>query len=248
MSTALLSVKGLHVSYGPIRALRGIDLQVHAGETVAIVGANGAGKTTLMKALSGLLPLAQGSAQFLNHDIEHTATHVLAQAGMLHVPEGRGTLQRMVVEENLRLAWEIRPSATPFESALHEVYQRFPRLQERRHQWAGNLSGGEQQMLAIARALMNRPQLLLLDEPSMGLSPRYRQEVFQILADLRDSGLGILLVEQNVRSALRLAHRAHVLSQGVFTASGAAADLARDPAVVAGYLGHGKLSPTPDTA
>lgn len=245
MSTPLLSVRDLHVSYGPIRALRGLDLTVEAGETVAIVGANGAGKTTLMRAISGLLPMAQGSIHFLNHSVAHTPTHALAQAGMLHVPEGRGTLQRMVVDENLRLAWEIRPSPQSFEDALSDVYQRFPRLKERRQQLAGNLSGGEQQMLAIARALMNRPQLLLLDEPSMGLSPRYRQEVFQILADLRDCGLGILLVEQNVRSALRLAHHAHVLTQGVFTASGKAVDLANDPAVLAGYLGHGKLSQTP---
>ena len=242
MSNPILSVRDLHVSYGPIRALRGLDLTVHAGETVAIVGANGAGKTTLMRAISGLLPLARGTVHFLNHSVAHTPTHALAQAGMLHVPEGRGTLQRMMVDENLRLAWEIRPSETSFENALGDVYQRFPRLQERRHQMAGNLSGGEQQMLAIARALMNRPQLLLLDEPSMGLSPLYRQEVFRILADLRDTGLGILLVEQNVRSALRLAHRAHVLSQGVFTASGQASELADDPAVLAGYLGHGKLT------
>ncbi len=244
MSDVILSVSDLHVSYGPIRALRGIDLQVHAGETVAIVGANGAGKTTLMRALSGLLPVSQGKAVFLNRDITRTPTHVLAHAGMLHVPEGRGTLQRMMVEENLRLAWEVRPSADSFESARQEVYQRFPRLQERRHQLAGNLSGGEQQMLAIARALINRPQLLLLDEPSMGLSPLFRHEVFRILADLRDTRMGILLVEQNVRSALRLAHRAHVLSQGVFTASGDASELANDPAVAAGYLGHGKLNPT----
>ena len=168
MSTPLLSVRDLHVSYGPIRALRGLDLTVHAGETVAIVGANGAGKTTLMRAISGLLPLARGTVHFLNHSVANTPTHALAHAGMLHVPEGRGTLQRMMVDENLRLAWEIRHSETPFEAALSDVYQRFPRLQERRHQMAGNLSGGEQQMLAIARALMNRPQLLLLDEPSMG--------------------------------------------------------------------------------
>jgi branched-chain amino acid transport system ATP-binding protein len=147
----------------------------------------------------------------------------------------------MRVDENLRLAWEIRPSSTPFETAAESVYERFPRLKERRHQLAGNLSGGEQQMLAIARALINRPQLLLVDEPSMGLSPLFTKEVFHVLAELRDSGMTILIVEQNVRSALRLAHLAYVLNQGVFTASGAAAKLADDPAIVAGYLGHGKV-------
>jgi branched-chain amino acid transport system ATP-binding protein len=241
MSAPLLEVRDLHASYGPIRALRGISLSVAAGETVAIVGANGAGKSTLMRALSGILPIASGEARFLDRDIRLARPHALARAGMLHVPEGRGTLQGMRVEENLRLAWEIRPSATPFENALALVYDRFPRLRERHAQAAGNLSGGEQQMLAIARALINRPQLLLVDEPSMGLSPLFTREVFRVLAELRDSGMTILIVEQNVRSALSLAHRAYVLNQGVFTASGSAAEMAGDPAIVAGYLGHGKV-------
>ena len=231
----ILEVSDLHVSYGPIKALRGVSLSVSEGETVSIVGANGAGKSTLMRALSGILPIASGQAVFLDNDIRTIKAHQLARLGMLHVPEGRGTLQGMVVEENLRLAWEIRPSDRPFEKAVEEVYQRFPRLGERRKQLAGGLSGGEQQMLAIGRALINRPRLLLVDEPSMGLSP------FKVLAELRDSGMTILLVEQNVRSALDLAHRAYVLNQGVFLTSGDAAQLAKDPAIMASFLGHGKI-------
>jgi branched-chain amino acid transport system ATP-binding protein len=214
---------------------------VAAGETVAIVGANGAGKTTLMGALSGILPIARGRARFLDQEIGKTPAHRLARRGMLHVPEGRGTLQRMPVIENLRLAWEIRSCPTPFDVAAQQVFTRFPRLLARGDQLAGNLSGGEQQMLAIARAVINPPTLLLLDEPSMGLSPLLRKEVFRIVQELRDAGMTILLVEQNVRSALRVAHRAYVLNQGVFIGEGPAADLMDDPAIMAGYLGHGKI-------
>jgi branched-chain amino acid transport system ATP-binding protein len=242
MAEPVLQVDELHVSYGPIRALRGISLRVAAGETVAIVGANGAGKTTLMGALSGILSIAAGGARFLGRDIAKTSPHRLARQGMLHVPEGRGTLQRMPVAENLRLAWEIRPCATPFDAAAQQVFARFPRLLARRDQLAGNLSG-EQQMLAIARAVINPPTLLLLDEPSMGLSPLLRKEVFQIVQELRDAGMTILLVEQNVGSALRVAHRAYVLNQGVFVGEGSAAALMDDPAIMAGYLGHGKVRP-----
>jgi branched-chain amino acid transport system ATP-binding protein len=238
--SAVLAATDLHVSYGPIRAVRGLSLQVEAGETVAIVGANGAGKSTLMRALSGVLPIASGEAHFLGQDIRKTPPHMLARSGMLHVPEGRGTLHNMQVEENMRLAWEIRPTAVSFEEAAQSVFERFPRLRERRHQLAGNLSGGEQQMLAIGRALINRPKLLLVDEPSMGLSPLFANEVFHVLAELRDSGMTILLVEQNVRRALALAHRAYILSHGVFIATGDAASMADDPMVVAGYLGHEK--------
>ena len=240
----LLSVDRLAANYGPIRALRGVSLEVRRGETVAVVGANGAGKTSLMRALSGILPIASGKASFLGLDVARSGPHDLARAGMLHVPEGRGTLQTMRVEENLRLAWEIRPCDVPYEKAIEIAYARFPRLKERSEQPAGNLSGGEQQMLAVARALVNRPQLLLLDEPSMGLSPRFTTEVFKALAELRDAGVSILIVEQNVRRALKLAHRALVLSQGVFTASGDAAALAEDPAVMAGYLGHAPTEAT----
>ncbi|WP_076858359.1 ABC transporter ATP-binding protein [Bradyrhizobium mercantei] len=243
MTSVLLSVTDLCAGYGPIRALRGLTFQVAERETVAIVGANGAGKTTLMRALSGIIPLSDGEASFLGRNIRGTSSHHLARAGMLHVPEGRGTLQTMSVEDNLRLAWEIRPTAVTFGEALEKAYGRFPRLRERRAQAAGNLSGGEQQMLAVARALVNRPRLLLLDEPSMGLSPRMTGEVFLSLAELRDDGVAILLVEQNVRRALQLAQRALVLSHGVFAASGPSDELSRDPAIVASYLGQSHDAP-----
>jgi branched-chain amino acid transport system ATP-binding protein len=238
MSEAILQVENLCANYGPIRALRGVSFSVGAGETVAVIGANGAGKTSLMRALSGLLPISSGRATFLGRDIAKSSTHKMARAGLLHVPEGRGTLQGMRVLENLRLAWEIRPNQESFEAALAKAYQRFPRLQERSEQPAGNLSGGEQQMLAVARAIMNRPQLLLLDEPSMGLSPRFTGEVFKALAELRDAGVSILVVEQNVSRALQLAHRALVLTHGEFTLEGDSKTLAKDPRVMASYLGQ----------
>lgn len=239
MSQVLLSVDQLSASYGPIRALRGVSFEVREGETVSIIGANGAGKTSLMRAISGLLPLSGGSARFLDQDIRRCAPHQLARMGMLHVPEGRGTLQTMLVEENLRLAWEIRPTTIAFETAVGRVYERFPRLLERRAQLAGNLSGGEQQMLAVARAIINRPRLLLLDEPSMGLSPRFTSEVFRALRELREAGVSILLVEQNVSRALGLADRAMVLTHGEFTLEGSATDLSNDPRVMASYMGQG---------
>lgn len=238
MKKILLKVQGLGANYGPIRALRGVTLEVKEGETVAVIGANGAGKTSLMRAISGILPISAGTATFLGLDIAKTPTHELARQGMLHVPEGRGTLQTMLVEDNLRLAWEIRPANMTFEHALKNVYARFPRLQERKDQWAGNLSGGEQQMLSVARAIINRPQLLLIDEPSMGLSPMFTKEVFRALAELRDAGVAILLVEQNVTRALELSHRAMVLTHGEFTLEGSAKDLAKDPRVMASYMGQ----------
>ena len=238
MAAAVLAAVDLAASYGPIKALRGVTLQVHEGETLAVIGANGAGKTTLMRALSGVIPIASGRASFLGLDVGAIPSHRLARAGMLHIPEGRGTLQQLRVEENLQLAWEIRPTTTTLRTAMEAAYARFPRLHDRRDQLAGNLSGGEQQMLAVARALVNQPRLLLLDEPSMGLSPRFTSEVFLALAELRDAGVSILIVEQNVGRALQLAHRALVLSHGVVTMAGDAAALARNPAVMTSYLGH----------
>jgi branched-chain amino acid transport system ATP-binding protein len=238
MSTPILSVKNLHAGYGPIKALRGISLEVNEGETVAVLGANGAGKTSLMRALSGIIPITDGHAEFLGKQVGKSSTYELARQGMLHIPEGRGTLQTMIVEENLRLAWEIRPTANSLEEGLVKVYERFPRLKERKDQLAGNLSGGEQQMLAVARAIINRPQLLLLDEPSMGLSPLLTIEVFKALTELRDTGVSILLVEQNITRSLALAHRALVLTHGEFTLEGSAKDLANDPRVMSSYMGQ----------
>jgi branched-chain amino acid transport system ATP-binding protein len=243
MEKIILDVRNLSAAYGPIRALRGVSLQVREGETVAVVGANGAGKTSLMRAVSGILPLSGGSAVFDGIDIGRSRAHRLAQKGMLHVPEGRGTLQTMRVKENLQLAWEIRPTAVPFEEALDKVYARFPRLLERSDQLAGNLSGGEQQMLAVARAIINQPRLLLLDEPSMGLSPLVTMEVFKALAEIRDAGVAILIVEQNVSRALQLAHRAMVLTHGEITLEGPASELACDPRVLASYMGQGVEAP-----
>ena len=238
MNKTILSVMDLSANYGPIRALRGVSLSVREGETVAVIGANGAGKTSLMRAISGILPLSGGRANFDGLELGKARAHELARRGMLHVPEGRGTLQTMRVRENLQLAWEIRPTDVPLEQALDKAYARFPRLRERSDQLAGNLSGGEQQMLAVARAIVNRPRLLLLDEPSMGLSPLFTNEVFKALAEIRDAGVAILIVEQNVSKALQLAHRAMVLSHGEIALEGSARELAADPRVMASYMGQ----------
>ncbi|VTY38409.1 High-affinity branched-chain amino acid transport ATP-binding protein LivF [Xylophilus ampelinus] len=238
MTKPILSVDHLFAGYGPIRALRGVSLEVGEGETVAVVGANGAGKTSLMRAVSGILPISDGTVSFDGLPVGKSKAHVLARAGMLHVPEGRGTLQTMRVRENLQLAWEIRPTDVPLREALQQVYARFPRLEERSEQMAGNLSGGEQQMLSVARAIINRPRLLLLDEPSMGLSPRFTNEVFKALTEIRDAGVAILIVEQNVSKALQLAHRAMVLTHGEITLEGPARELASDPRVMASYMGQ----------
>jgi branched-chain amino acid transport system ATP-binding protein len=239
----VLAVDALAVSYGPIRALRGVSFAVERGETVAILGANGAGKTTLMKALCNLLPHAAGRVGYLGRDIAGRGPHELARAGLLHVPEGRGTLGRLSVRDNLRLAYDRDPAGgaaggdEPFDAALERVYARFPRLAERIDQLAGSMSGGEQQMLALARAVVRRPLLLLVDEPSLGLAPLVVQQVFALLGEFRAERMTILLVEQNARAALRLADRAFVLRQGEFVASGRARDLLADPAILGHYLG-----------
>ena len=243
--TSLLVVSDLSVQYGAVRALRGVSFEVAPGETVAIIGANGAGKTTLMRALSGLVPVSGGTMKFDGAELRTIPPHARARGLLLHIPEGRGVFGRMSVEDNLRLAWEMQPArAKVYEQCVGRVFERFPRLKERRSQQAGSLSGGEQQMLALSRALVSPPRLLLVDEPSLGLSPLLTKEVFKVLKELRDEGGSILLVEQNVRSALALADRAFVLSHGVFTASGEASALARDPAIVSAYLGEGKYSET----
>lgn len=237
MAPLLVDVHDLAVSYGRVEALRGINLTVGRGEVVAVVGANGAGKTTLLRTLSGLIRPRAGEVQVCGQDVRGMRPHKLAYDGLLHVPEGRGTLQTLSVLDNLRIAYDIRPSAKSFDAALGEVYQRFPRLVERQSQLAGNLSGGEQQMLGLARAVINRPELLLLDEPSLGLSPLMVTEAYRTLRSLKEDGLTILLVEQNVKLALRFSDRAYVLRQGCIVREGRSEDFLLDPDFVSHYLG-----------
>jgi branched-chain amino acid transport system ATP-binding protein len=237
VTAALLETRSLSVAYGPIRALSGVTIRITEGETVAVVGANGAGKTTLMKALSALLPAQSGEIAFKGQTIRGKGPHDLARAGMLHVPEGRGTLGTLTVEENLRIAYDVRPAQLGYEEAIAAVFARFPRLAERRRQRASSMSGGEQQMLALARAIINPPAMLLVDEPSLGLSPLMVKEAFNVLHEFRARGTTMLVVEQNVRSALRLADRGYVLRQGEVIASGPAAELLADQQLLNRYLG-----------
>ena len=233
----LLRATDLGIAYGPIRAVRHCTFEVAAGETVAIVGANGAGKSTLMRALSGVVPIASGEAVYDGEAIRGRMPHELVRCGIVHIPEGRGTLRHMTVWENLRLAYDMRRPPPPFEDVLDTVFKRFPRLRERIAQPAGNLSGGEQQMLAIARALVNRPRLLLIDEPSLGLSPLFAREAFAVLSDFRRDGVTILLVEQNVRAALSLADRGYLLRTGEIVLSGTSRELSSHPEILSQYLG-----------
>ncbi|HVM77813.1 MAG TPA: ABC transporter ATP-binding protein [Stellaceae bacterium] len=237
LETPVLSVVDLHVGYGPIKAVRGVSLAIEAGETVAVVGANGAGKTTLLRALTNLLTPERGEARFRGRAIASLPTHALAAAGMLHLPEGRGVIGSLSVWENLRIGWEVRPARESFEAAVGRVYRRFPRLAERHQQRAGSLSGGEQQMVALARALINPPDLLLVDEPSLGLSPRLVGEVFEVLGEFKAAGMTVLLVEQNVRMALGFAHRGYVLKQGEIVLAGSGSDLLAEPDMLRHLLG-----------
>jgi branched-chain amino acid transport system ATP-binding protein len=237
LSPPILQVDDLYVGYGPIKAVRGCSLTLDAGETVAVVGANGAGKTTFLRAICNVLPHESGSVSFLGAPTAGAKAHDLARRGLLHIPEGRGTLGRLTVRENLRIAYDVRPSATAFEAALERVFGRFPRLRERHDQLAGTLSGGEQQMLALARALINPPRLLLVDEPSLGLAPALVEEAFAVLRDFHAEGIAVLLVEQNVYSALGLARRAYVLRQGEIVMQGESAKLLADAEMLKHYLG-----------
>ena len=234
---AIVDVQDLKYAYGRVDALRGISLTVNRGEVVAVVGANGAGKTTMLRNLSGLAKPQSGIVEVLGKAVSSTEAFQLAHDGLLLLPEGRGTLTSLTVLDNLRIAYDIRPSDVSFDQALQKVYVRFPRLLERSGQKAGNLSGGEQQMLGLARAVINRPLLLLLDEPSLGLSPLMVTEAYRTLRALKDEGLTILLVEQNVKVALNFADRAYVLRQGRVVRSGSCQELREDPEFVAHYLG-----------
>ena len=235
MSDLLLSIKDLHVSYGKVEAVHGVSIDVPRGEIVTVIGANGAGKTTLLNATMGILP-SQGSITFQGENILRQPVEERVGNGMTLVPERRELFATMPVEDNLLLGGFLITARERGEE-LEKVYARFPRLKERRQQLAGTLSGGERQMLAMGRALMAKPRLLMLDEPSLGLAPLIVADIFAIVSDLRDAGVSILLVEQNARAALRLADRAYVMELGEVTMSGKASDLAADPKVVETYLG-----------
>jgi branched-chain amino acid transport system ATP-binding protein len=234
---SLLEIRGLEVRYGGIRAVKGIDLEVGAGEMVCLIGANGAGKSSTLRAISGLVPTAPGAVRFDGSDLAGIPAFRRARAGLVMVPEGRGVFAQLSVEENLAMGAYVRADAE-VQSDRARVFEIFPRLAERSRQTAGTLSGGEQQMLAIGRALMSRPKLLALDEPSMGLAPIAAQKILQVIRDINSSGVTVLLVEQNARSALALAHRAYVMESGEITLSGEARALLVDPRVREAYLGE----------
>ena len=238
MTEALLSVSGLGVNYGHIEAVRDVDLSLQAGQVTTLVGANGAGKSTTLLALSGLVPKAAGKVMFDGHDVTALPPHKLVGAGLVQVAEGRATLTTLTVRENLELgAYTRRDGAAARASDLERMFALFPRLQERESGLAGNLSGGEQQMLAIGRALMARPRVLLLDEPSMGLAPIVVQGIFRTLREINAGGLTIFLVEQNVRQALKIAERAYVLENGRVVLQGSGRELLDEPRVQQAYLG-----------
>ena len=231
----MLKIENLCVSYGGIKALRGISLEVPDGKIVTLIGANGAGKTTTLHTVSGLLRPRSGSIQFCGEDITRIPAHKLVERGLAHCPEGRRIFLQMTVQENLDMGAYIRRD--DFSASLEEVYELFPRLKERRKQVAGTLSGGEQQMLAMGRALMSKPKLLMLDEPSMGLAPILVEQIFAIIQNLHAIGTTILLVEQNAQAALSIADRAYVLETGNITLSGTGAELAKSDEVRKAYLG-----------
>ena len=237
MSTPLLQLQGLGVRYGSVQALRGIDLQVHQGELVALLGANGAGKSTTLRAISALVPAAEGQILWRGGSLAGVPAHRLLKLGIGHCPEGRRVLARQSVADNLVLGAWLRRDTAGMHSDLERCYDLFPRLAERRTQLAGALSGGEQQMLAIARALMGRPTLLMLDEPSLGLAPKLVAEVMQALQALHQDGLTLLLVEQNANAALAIADRAYVLVSGSIEQQGSAAALRGNEQIKAAYLG-----------
>jgi branched-chain amino acid transport system ATP-binding protein len=233
---SFLTVKHLKVAYGGIMAVRGVDLEVHEKECVCVIGANGAGKSSLLKGLTNLVA-HHGEVRLAGQRISHLPTHAIAAQGIVLVPEGRGIFARMSVAENLALGAYLRHDSAVAHD-LAQVYDTFPRLFERRNQQAGTLSGGEQQMLAIGRALMAKPRLLLLDEPSMGLAPLMVEQIYASIARIAAEGVALLLIEQNAHLALRVSQRAYVMESGTITLSGASADLARDPRVRAAYLGE----------
>ncbi|CAI8795437.1 ABC transporter ATP-binding protein [Pseudomonas chlororaphis] len=238
MSEPLLKIDGLQVRYGAIEAVKSLDLRIAEGERVTLIGANGAGKTSSLKALTGLLPAARGQIHFAGRPVLGLAPHELLRQGIAMVPEGRGIFARMTVLENLQAGAFLRRDRAQVNREIRQLFEHFPRLEERLQQCAGLLSGGEQQMLALARALLSRPRLLVLDEPSMGLAPIMVEKLFQVIDDVCRQGMTLLLVEQNARLALQVTDRAYVMDTGRISLSGASRDLLDDPEVRAAYLGE----------
>ena len=238
MTNTLLKVTGLKVAYGGIQAVKGVDFEVNEGELVTLIGSNGAGKTTTMKAITGTLPMLDGDIEYLGKSIRGRGAWDLVKEGLAMVPEGRGVFTRMTITENLKMGAYIRNDTAEIAADMDRMFALFPRLHERKDQLAGTLSGGEQQMLAMGRALMSRPKVLLLDEPSMGLSPIMVDKIFEVVRDVSARGVTVLLVEQNASRALGIANRGYVMESGNVTMSGEAKDLLNDPRVRAAYLGE----------
>ncbi|QNN58101.1 ABC transporter ATP-binding protein [Diaphorobacter ruginosibacter] len=234
----LLKVSGLRVAYGGIQAVKGVDMEVREGELVSLIGSNGAGKTTTMKAITGLLSMNDGDIEYLGRSIKGKGAWDLVREGLVMVPEGRGVFARMTITENLQMGAYIRNDQAGIKDDIERMFNVFPRLRERKDQLAGTMSGGEQQMLAMGRALMSRPKVLLLDEPSMGLSPIMVDKIFEVVGDVYKLGVTILLVEQNASRALQMANRGYVMESGIITMTGEGVSLLNDPRVRAAYLGE----------
>ncbi len=238
MASTLLKVKGLKVGYGGIQAVKGIDFEVNEGELVSLIGSNGAGKTTTMKAITGSLPFVDGDIEYLGKTIRGQGPWDLVKQGLAMVPEGRGVFTRMTIIENLQMGAYVRRDKAAIADDMEKVFTIFPRLRERKDQLAGTMSGGEQQMLAMGRGLMSRPKVLLMDEPSMGLSPIMVDKIFEVVRDVYAQGVTVLLVEQNASRALAIANRGYVMESGLITMSGPGKELLNDPKVRAAYLGE----------
>ena len=238
MARTLLKVSGLKVAYGGIQAVKGIDFEVHEGELVSLIGSNGAGKTTTMKAITGILPVLGGDIEYMGKSIKGQGPWDLVRQGLAMVPEGRGVFARMTITENLLMGAYVRNDRAQIADDVERQFTIFPRLRERKDQYAGTMSGGEQQMLAMGRALMSRPKVLLMDEPSMGLAPIMVDKVFEVVQDVSSQGVTVLLVEQNASRALAIANRGYVMESGLITMSGEAKQMLHDPQVRAAYLGE----------
>ena len=238
MAEALLKVKGLKVAYGGIQAVKGVDFEVREGELVSLIGSNGAGKTTTMKAITGTQAILGGEIEYLGRSLKGQGPWDLVRQGLVMVPEGRGVFTRMTIIENLQMGAYLRNDKGAIAADIERMFEIFPRLRERKDQLAGTMSGGEQQMLAMGRALMSRPKLLLLDEPSMGLSPIMVDKIFEVVRSVYDQGMTVLLVEQNASRALAMADRGYVMDSGLITMSGKGAEMLDDPKVRAAYLGE----------